>query len=71
MNKPDHIFEVSWEVCNKIGGIHTVVSTKALTLVQAMGDQYIGIGPDVWRESREHPEFEEDLSLFALSLIHI
>ena len=65
MNKPDHIFEVSWEVCNKIGGIHTVVSTKALTLVKAMGDEYITIGPDVWRESKEHPEFEEDLSLFS------
>ncbi len=64
MNKPDHIFEVSWEVCNKIGGIHTVVSTKALTLVQAMGDNYISIGPDVWRESSEHPEFEEDPALF-------
>ena len=28
---PDYLFEVSWEVCNKIGGIHTVVSTKAQT----------------------------------------
>ena len=25
---PDYLFEVSWEVCNKIGGIHTVVSTR-------------------------------------------
>ena len=24
---PDYLFEVSWEVCNKVGGIHTVVST--------------------------------------------
>ena len=22
---PDYLFEVSWEVCNKVGGIHTVV----------------------------------------------
>jgi phosphorylase/glycogen(starch) synthase len=65
MNRPDHIFEVSWEVCNKIGGIHTVISTKAKTVVQTMGDQYIAIGPDVWRENEEHPEFEEDLSLFS------
>ena len=28
---PDYLFEVSWEVCNKIGGIHTVVSTKAVS----------------------------------------
>ena len=40
MRKPDHLFEVSWEVCNKIGGIHTVVSTKALTVVKELGDQY-------------------------------
>jgi len=30
---PDYLFEVSWEVCNKVGGIHTVVATKALSLV--------------------------------------
>ena len=40
MNKnilsPDYIFEVSWEVCNKIGGIHTVISTKSLTLVNEL-----------------------------------
>ncbi len=64
MKRPDYLFEVSWEVCNKIGGIHTVVSTKALTVVNELGDHYITIGPDVWRESQEHPEFEEDSSLF-------
>jgi phosphorylase/glycogen(starch) synthase len=64
MNRPDHLFEVSWEVCNKIGGIHTVISTKAQTVVEQLGDQYITIGPDVWRESQEHPEFEEDASHF-------
>jgi len=65
MNRPDYLFEVSWEVCNKIGGIHTVISTKALSVVREMKDQYITIGPDVWRESMEHPEFEEDSSLFS------
>jgi glycogen phosphorylase/synthase len=64
MKKPDFLFEVSWEVCNKIGGIHTVISTKALSVVKEMADQYITIGPDVWRESQEHPEFEEDMNLF-------
>ena len=33
----DYIFEVSWEVCNKVGGIHTVVSTKAKTLCGKLG----------------------------------
>jgi len=64
MRKPDYLFEVSWEVCNKVGGIHTVISTKALNVVKELSDQYISIGPDVWRESQEHPEFEEDGSLF-------
>ena len=25
---PDYIFEASWEVCNKVGGIYTVLSTR-------------------------------------------
>ena len=43
MKKPDYLFEVSWEVCNKIGGIHTVISTKAFTVVKELGDQYITV----------------------------
>ena len=65
MLKPDYIFETSWETCNKVGGIHTVVSTKALTLKSIFGDKLIMIGPDHWRESAQNPEFEEDASLFA------
>ncbi|MBB3187996.1 glycogen/starch synthase [Microbacter margulisiae] len=45
--KPDYIFETSWEVCNKIGGIYTVLSTKARTLKQTLGDNLIFIGPDL------------------------
>jgi phosphorylase/glycogen(starch) synthase len=48
------LFEVSWEVANKVGGIHTVVSTKARTLVHSYGDQYIAIGP--WLLSNEGQE---------------
>ena len=58
MKKPDYIFEVSWEVCNKVGGIHTVISTKALSVEKEMKDHYITMGPDVWRENKEHPEFQ-------------
>ncbi len=61
----DLLFETSWEICNKVGGIHTVISTKALNLVNKLGDNYILIGPDVWRDESENPEFEEDDSLFA------
>jgi hypothetical protein len=35
---PDYIFETSWEVCNKVGGIYTVLSTRARTLQTAFGD---------------------------------
>jgi phosphorylase/glycogen(starch) synthase len=63
--KVEFIFETSWEVCNKVGGIHTVISTKALNIVEEIGDNYILIGPDVWREEVKNPEFIPDDSLFA------
>ncbi|MFZ5940748.1 MAG: alpha-glucan family phosphorylase [Bacteroidota bacterium] len=63
--KPDLLFEVSWEVCNKVGGIHTVVSTKALSVMSELNKNYILIGPDVWRDTEKHPEFEEDTALYA------
>ena len=61
---PDYIFESSWEVCNKVGGIYTVLSTRAKTLQEVLQDKIIFIGPDFWRES-ESPYFKEDQSLFA------
>ena len=61
---PDHLFEVSWEVCNKVGGIHTVIATKALTVTKRMGDNYIVIGPDLMQES-PNPEFEADDTLLT------
>ena len=60
--KPDYLFEVSWEVCNKVGGIHTVIATKADTMVENLGEKYILIGPDINKEG-ENPEFEEDLNM--------
>ncbi len=63
--KPDYIFETSWEICNKVGGIYTVISTKALTLVNEFKDNYILIGPDVWKETHENPEFIEDKYLYS------
>ena len=59
---PNYLFEVSWEVCNKIGGIHTVIATKAKTAGAKFGDNYIVIGPDFSGESTS-PEFEEDVNL--------
>ena len=61
---PDYIFESSWEVCNKVGGIYTVLSSRAKTLQDRMQDRIIFIGPDFWKE-KESPYFKEDKSLFA------
>lgn len=47
----DLIFEISWEVCNKVGGIYTVLSTKAKTLCEQFQDQVIFIGPDFGKEN--------------------
>ena len=59
------VFETSWEVCNKVGGIHTVISTKASNIVNELGDNYILLGPDVWREDITNPEFIPDDNLFV------
>ena len=61
---PDYIFESSWEVCNKVGGIYTVLSTRAKTLQEALQDKIIFIGPDFWKE-QESPYFKEEKNLFA------
>ena len=60
--KPDYIFETSWEVCNKIGGIYTVLSTKARTLKQTVDDHLIFIGPDLGIGVQT--DFIESLTLF-------
>ncbi len=59
----DMIFETSWEVCNKIGGIYTVLSTKAQTLQNLYKDKTIFIGPDVWTDDNPSPYFSEVPSL--------
>ncbi len=65
MNKADLIFEVSWEVCNKVGGINTVIATKAKSLINEKGDNLILIGPDLQKESGDNDVFIEDHSLLS------
>ena len=60
----EFLFEISWEVCNKVGGIHTVVASKAYNLREELGDRHILIGPDVWRDVDDNPEFIEDPAMF-------
>lgn len=59
----DYIFEASWEVCNKIGGIYTVLSTKAKTLQKQYKDRVIFIGPDVWNDENPASDFKESTVL--------
>jgi glycosyltransferase involved in cell wall biosynthesis len=62
MIKPDYLFESSWEVCNKMGGIYTVLTSKARTLQNEFKDRLLFIGPDL-----NHPpmDFKEDDTLFC------
>ena len=59
---PDVIFESSWEVCNKVGGIYTVLSTRAKILAERLNDALIFIGPDCWSKE-DSPYFKEDTLL--------
>ena len=57
------LVETSWEVCNKIGGIYAVLSTKARQLKEQFGDSLVFIGPDVWTENNPSPYFKEKKTL--------
>ena len=61
---PDYIFESSWEVCNKVGGIYTILSTRAKTLQDKIKDRILFIGPDCWHE-KTCPYFTEDDTLLS------
>ena len=55
---PDWLFESSWEVCNKVGGIYTVLSTRAETLQRLYPDAILFIGPDLAGKTAQ-PDFRE------------
>lgn len=59
----DLLFEISWEVCNKIGGIYAVLSTKAASLHRQYKNKLMFIGPDVWNHEHESPFFTESKTL--------
>ena len=51
------LLEVSWEVCNQLGGIYQVIRSKAPTMVKRWRERYLLVGPYV--PSRAALEFEE------------
>ncbi len=66
--KADFMFEVSWEVCNKVGGIYTVVASKILPMQKFYKAGYFAVGPyfpgktkpDVFKEESP-PDFLKDV----------
>lgn len=63
------VVQVSWEVCNKVGGIYTVLSTQARCLNQLLKDNLIYIGPLFYSEEQnlsqdiKATDFAPDISL--------
>ncbi len=53
----DCLFEVSWEVCNKVGGINTVIKSKIPHMQKEYGKNYYLIGPYFYDKVKG--EFEE------------
>ncbi|MBT3406960.1 glycosyltransferase [Candidatus Woesearchaeota archaeon] len=56
-DKADYLFEASWEVCNKVGGIFTVVKSKA-ALINDNYQNYFLIGP--YFKEKADTSFESD-----------
>ena len=61
MKQPDYIFETSWEVCNRVGGIYAVLSTRAASMQAEHPDKVFFFGPDFGAHSDIY--FREDHSL--------
>jgi len=55
--RPPLFFESGWEVCWQLGGIYTVLRTKARAMQARWGDRYFLIGP--YNPSTAAGEFEE------------
>ena len=63
MKQPDYIFETSWEVCNRVGGIYAVLSTRAASMQAEHPDKVIFFGPDFGTHSDIW--FREDKTILA------
>jgi glycogen(starch) synthase len=65
--KADMVMEISWEICNKVGGIYTVIKSKAARTIEYYKDNYILIGP--YFADKARGEFQEELPEGALKQI--
>uniref|UniRef100_A0A8C5GVK5 Glycogen [starch] synthase n=1 Tax=Gouania willdenowi TaxID=441366 RepID=A0A8C5GVK5_GOUWI len=53
------LFEIAWEVANKVGGIYTVIQTKARLTAEEWGENYFLVGPYVESNVRTQVELIE------------
>ncbi len=54
----DKLFEVSFEACNRVGGIYRVLESKADKMIHHYGDKYFLIGP--YYRDKARGEFKEE-----------
>lgn len=54
------LFEVSTEVCNKVGGIYQVIRSKAEAMVERWHSRYVLVGP--WNQAAAGIEFEPSIA---------
>ncbi|MCV9387589.1 glycosyltransferase [Reichenbachiella ulvae] len=52
--EPKMLAEIAWEVCNQVGGIYTVIRSKAPVMVDQWGKDYVLVGPKI------HPNVSSD-----------
>lgn len=70
MASAPYLFEISWEVCNKVGGIHTVITSKLPYALEQFGANYYAVGPYLSPGNSEFREtaVPEDLQEVAAAL---
>ncbi|HTE32371.1 MAG TPA: glycosyltransferase, partial [Chryseolinea sp.] len=57
---PSCIVEVAWEVCNQVGGIYTVIRSKAPAMVQHANGPYCMVGPYLGKNIQAELESLDD-----------
>jgi phosphorylase/glycogen(starch) synthase len=58
--QPGFLYVTSWEVCNRLGGVHSVLQTCTPHLETHYNDDLLFVGPDLWARRTPRAEFTED-----------
>lgn len=57
--KPSLLLETSWEVCNKQGGIYTVLTSRALEMIKRHDGRVVFIGPWLSKNDKLPLDFDD------------